>query len=236
VGGLRLGWLGFALVAVSAAIHVGYYLALQFGYRLGELSVTYPLARGSAPLISTLGAVVVLGERPTLLGLAGCLLLVAGVVALSWNGPGLTGADRTRARQASVAGIGVGLVIAVYTVWDAYAITVVGLSPVLFNWVSELIRSVLLAGPAVRRRAEVREVWGAHWPKVLAVGTLSPLAYTLVLIALQTAPVSHVAPLRESSVLVGVLLGARFLGERRALSRLLAASSIFAGIVALARA
>lgn len=232
--GIGFGLLGFALVTASAAIHVAYFVALQYGYRLGDLSVTYPLARGSAPLISTLGAVVILGERPSALGIAGSLLLVSGVIVLSYNGPSLGAEARAQARRAAAVGIGVGGIIAVYTVWDAYAIKVVALSPILFIWFGELIRGALLAVPAARRWDEVRSVWAEHRGKILAVGALSPLSYTLVLVALQTSDVSQVAPLRESSVLVGVLLGARLLGEGRAWSRLLAAAAIFTGILALA--
>jgi drug/metabolite transporter (DMT)-like permease len=231
-GGVRLGLVGAGLIVGSSLIHIGYFLALQHGYRLGELSVTYPLARGSAPLMSTFGAVAVLGERPT--GVGGSLLLGGGVVVLSYNGSSLDAHARAQARRAAAVGIGVGGIIAVYTVWDAYAIKVVALSPVLYNWAEELVRASVLAVPATRRWDATHAVWARHRGKILAVGALSPLSYTLVLVALQTSDVSQVAPLRESSVLIGVLLGARLLGEGRAVSRLLAAAAIFTGILALA--
>lgn len=233
VGGAGMPWRGWLLVAGSALIHIGYFLALQYGYRIGDLSVTYPLARGTAPLISTVGAILVLGERPTPVGTLGLLLLVSGVVALSFGGDLSTPKARAAARKAALVGAGVGAVIAVYTVWDAYAIKVVALSPILYDWYGELLRAVFLAIPATRFKPEISRIWSTQRRKVLLVGLLSPASYTLVLIALRTANVGQVAPLRECSVLFGVLAGARVLREGHVRRRLLAALTIFLGILAL---
>jgi drug/metabolite transporter (DMT)-like permease len=235
LNGVHIGVAGLGLILGSALIHAGYFVTLQHGYRLGDLSVTYPLARGSAPLASTLGAVVVLNERPTPLGIAGLLLLAGGVIGLSYNGASLSAEARTAARTAALVGLAVGAFIAVYTVWDAYTVKVAGVSPVLFIWPSEASRALFLAAPAIRQRTDVRHVWTTHRTRILLVAILSPLSYLLILIALRGANVSQVAPLRECSVLIGVLLGTRLLGEAHAGRRLLAAAAIFLGILALAR-
>jgi drug/metabolite transporter (DMT)-like permease len=230
VDGFHIGPLGWGLVLGSSILQIGYFLALQAGYRRGDLSVTYPMARGSAPLLSTLVAVAVLAERPTPLGIAGLLLLVGGVLALSMQP---SAQDGRRISTGALIGLGVGVIIALYTVWDAYAVKVAGLSPVLYLWLCEAGRAVLVT-PAGLRSDGVRAVWRDHRKKVLAVGVLGPFAYLLVLLALQTSDVSRVAPLRECSVLIGVLFGAHFLNEGHLRRRLVAAGAIVAGIVALA--
>jgi drug/metabolite transporter (DMT)-like permease len=234
VDGFHLGVLGWGLVLGSSILQVGYLLALQAGYRHGDLSVNYPLARGTAPLVSTLGAVIVLGERPGPLGILGLVLLAGGVVALS-SGGWFNGA-RPGVNTGAAIGLGVGLIIAMYTVWDAYAVKVAGLSPFLYLWLNEAGRGLLVT-PAVLRGdgvSTVRTVWREHRFKILGVGVLAPFAYLLVLLALRTSDVSRVAPLRESSVLIGVLFGAHFLKEGDLRRRLVAAAAIVAGIVVLA--
>jgi len=233
-GGAGMSLRGWLLVAGSALIHIGYFLTLQYGYRIGDLSVTYPLARGTAPLISTLGAILILGEHPTPQGTVGLLLLVGGVIALSFGADLSTPKARAAARNAALVGAAVGAVIAVYTVWDAYAIKVAALSPILFNWYGEFSRVLFLAVPATRFKYEIKRVWTTQRRKLLFIGALSPASYTLVLIALRSANVSQVAPLRESSVLFGVLAGARVLREGHVRRRLVASLAIFLGIVALA--
>ena len=104
--------------------------------------------------------------------------------------------------------------------------------PVLYFWGAESTRVLLLAPFALR--ADVPAVWHANRRAILGIGALSPLAYVLVLFALARAPISLVAPVRESSVVVGALLGARVLGEGHLARRILAASAIAVGIAALA--
>lgn len=232
---VRVGALACVLILGSALIHAAYSLFLQYGYRLGDFSLTYPLARGSAPLFSSAGAVLVLGERPSALALLGLALVAGGVLTLSRpRSGGRTGAERVNARPAIGVGLGIGVLIAAYTVWDAYAIQVALLPPLLFSWLESVIRTALLIVPGSHPRGEIRNVWRAHKARVLAVAALSPLSYVLVLMALQSSDVSQVAPLRESSVLIGVALGVRVLGEGQLRRRLLAASAIFTGIIALA--
>jgi drug/metabolite transporter (DMT)-like permease len=120
-----------------------------------------------------------------------------------------------------------------YTVWDAYAVKVAGLSPFLYLWLNEAGRGLLVT-PAVLRGDGVSTIWREHRSKILGVGLMAPFAYLLVLLALQTSDVSRVAPLRESSVLIGVLFGAHFLKEGDLRRRLVAAAAIVAGIVVLA--
>ena len=217
-----------AFVAGSGVLHVGYFLSLQRGYRSGDLSLVYPLARGSGPALAILAAVLWLGERPSALALSGAALIVVSAFVIS--GGSLAGGRRSALAFALLTG----LFIASYTVWDSYAMRTLGLSPLLFMWGGELVRSVLLTPLALSRRREVARVWREHRREVFGVAILSPLAYLLVLSAFAFTPVSYVAPARELSILIGTLMGARLLAEGDVRRRLSAASGMVLGVVLLA--
>lgn len=223
-----------AFVLLSALLHLGYSLSLQRGYRIADLSVVYPVARGTGPIFSTLGAVLLLGERPSAHGLAG-LALVAGGIGLVATG-GRWAALHLPGGQAGLRwGALTGGFIAAYTVADAWTVGGLRLAPVALDWCSNLIRFVLLA-PVVARAP--KEAWAAmrgRWRIAAAVGLLSPLAYILVLEALRLgAPLTLVAPLREMSMMIGALFGMAVLRERVGPGRLLGCALMAAGVVLLA--
>ncbi|WP_295856527.1 DMT family transporter [uncultured Xylophilus sp.] len=227
----------WGVVAASGLLHVLYFVVLLRGYRRADLTVVYPVARGSGPLLSSTVAVLLLGERLSPVGLAG-IAAVAGGVFLIAGGPGLLRAAQDPARRARVhAGLGWGLAtggfIAAYTVLDGYAVKVLLLSPILIDYMGNFVRIALLAPPVLRDRPALGRLWRAQWKYALLVGTVSPVSYVLVLYALQTAPLSHVAPAREVSMLFAALIGGRLLGEGDRLPRLLGAVCIAAGVVAL---
>jgi drug/metabolite transporter (DMT)-like permease len=226
--GPHIGRVEVGFIAGSATLHLGYFLALQRGYRASDLSVVYPVARGSGPLLSTAAAIAVLGERPTPVALAGAGLIGIGVLTLAgrrgWRGDG-----------ASVAfGLLTGILIACYTLWDKQAVGPLAIPAVILDWGSNMGRLLLLTPFAALRREAVAEEWRSHRREVLGVGLLSPLAYILVLAALAFTPVSYVAPAREVSILLAAFLGVRFLGEGDAPRRMVAAAAMLAGVVALA--
>jgi uncharacterized membrane protein len=128
------------------------------------------------------------------------------------------------------------LFIAAYTVVDGWAIKALGMSPVIFYGLGLLIRTVLLAPAALGKPQALRAQWQTNRRHIIAVGVLSPLAYTLVLYALTRAPLSYVAPVRELSMLIGAFIGARFLQEKSALSRMIGTALMLAGVVMLVRA
>lgn len=224
-------------VLVSAVLHLGYYLLLQRGYRHGDLSVVYPLARGTGPLLATAGAIVLLGERPSALGLAGGLVVVIGVVVLAVTAvPSTEALDSPRSLWRAGLGYGVatGVLIAAYTLWDARAVAELGMSPVVFEWGVNTTRAVLLSPAVVSRPAQARRVWRQYRREVLLVALLSPLSYVLVLVALTTTPVALVAPAREVSILIGVMFGSGLLAEGKGLQRAAGAVAVVAGILLLA--
>lgn len=233
MGGGRLGAVGLLFVFGTGALHVGYFLSLQRGYEVGDLSVVYPLARGTGPLLASGAAILFLGERAGPVAWAGILLIVAGVFMLAWEPDG--GRRLPGERRIGVFfGVLTGAFIAAYTLWDKYAVADLLLSPVLYYWGSLLVQTVVLLPMALRRRGEIRAAWRARWPETLGVAVLSPVAYLLVLTALVFAPVSRVAPAREIGILIGTLLGGGLLAEEGLARRLLASLCMVLGIVALA--
>ncbi|MFI7674266.1 EamA family transporter [Actinophytocola sp. NPDC049390] len=214
-------WLAFG---VSGVIHLGYFVLLQRGYRVGDLSVVYPLARGTGPLLSVVAAVWLLGERPGAVALAGAAAVIAGVFVIGGLKTG-GGAGY---------GFATGSLIATYTLWDAHAVTALATPPVLLMCGSALVESVLLAPYAMARRDTVARIWRDHRVPVLAVAILSPLAYVLVLFAMRLAPVSLVAPARELSIVVGSIGAWLLLGEPNPLRRLTGAVIVLAGVAAIA--
>jgi len=229
-----------ALVLLATSVlHALYSELLQRGYRAADLSVVYPVARGTGPLISFIGAIFVLGEHPSLVATGGALLVVAGVLVLA-GGRRLLDELRkpASARGTAVAGLYwgglIGLAIAAYTLNDGYAVKALLVPPILVDYCGNLFRALVLAPQALRRRDVVAAEYPRYWKQALGVSILGPTGYILVLYAMTLAPVSHVAPARELSMMIGAWFGARLLGEGHALQRVIAAALIVVGVGALA--
>lgn len=228
----------WALLAASALLHCGYYLFLLRGYRKADLTVVYPLARGSGPLLSSLAAVVLLGERISALGVAGIAGVVAGVFLIA-GGPGLWRRSHDpdgalRIRKGMFYGVLSGVFIASYTVVDGYAVKALLLSPILVDYVGSILRIFVVGVPVLRDLPAARALWSRQWKYAVFVGVVSPVSYVMVLYAMQTAPLSHVAPAREVSMLFAALIGGQLLGESDRWLRLVGAGCIAAGVMALA--
>jgi drug/metabolite transporter (DMT)-like permease len=228
VGDRGLSWAGVAFMAGSGCLHSAYFTTLQRGYAEGDLSVVYPLARGTGPALSVLAAIVILGERPGPLALVGAALVVAAVISLAFAG------DSTPSRGSITFALLTGTTIAAYTLWDAHAVQDLAQPAIAYYWGSEVTRALVLAVPALRNRDGLRTALAHDRRAILAVGALSPLAYILVLVALTLAPVSVVAPGREASIVIASLLGTHVLGEGETSKRAVAAVAILVGIACLA--
>lgn len=227
----RVGIIELAFIFGSATLHLVYFLLLSSGYRAGDLSLVYPLARGTGPLLATLGAILFLGERPTVLALAGALLIGVGVFLLMGTPQSLRGSGGPLAVAYALL---TGVLIAAYTLWDKQAVSGVHIPPLLYNWSSNLGRVLLLSPLVLRRRDEIRSEWRKHRMHALGVAVLSPLSYILVLVALSFSPVSYVAPARELGILIGTAMGSRLLDEGNAVQRLAAAGLMICGVTAIA--
>jgi drug/metabolite transporter (DMT)-like permease len=225
----HLGAIELLFMFGSGVLHLGYFLLLQRGYAVGDLSLVYPLARGTGPLLATVAAVALFGERPSLVALLGVALIAAAVFSLTREPVG-----RARFGWDVIYGLITGAFIAAYTLWDKQAVSALLIPPLLQSWSATLVSVTILTPLATRRREEVRAVWHAHKLEVFGVAVLSPLSYILVLTALVFTPVSYVAPAREVSILIATAMGAGLLAEGDVWRRLLAAGAMVLGVTALA--
>lgn len=225
----RMGGRATLCLLATGAIHWGYAESLVRGYRLGDLSVVYPVARGSGPLLSFVGAILLLGERASLAAVAGVLLVCGGILLVCG---GWSLARQPRAREGLRWGMVTGLTIAAYTLVDGYSIRVLVLSPFLVEYAGTAFRTVALTGAAWKARplaAEYRQCWR----QALGISILLPAGYLLVLFAMRLAPVSHIAPAREMSMMIGAWFGVKLLGEGHLAQRMAGSVLIAAGVAGL---
>jgi len=220
-------WLALSATSV---LHLLYSISLQTGYRLSDLSVVYPIARGTGPLVSFIGAALLLGETPTAQSIVGLVLIVGGILLVA----GLVGHHERAPGVGVFYGLLTGLLIAAYTLNDGYAVKMLMISPFVIDFTGNLFRMLVLAPRAWRDRERVALEAREYRRPVIVVSVLGPLGYILVLFAMRMAPISHVAPARELSTLVGAWFGSRLLRESSGPWRIAGAALIVAGVVSLA--
>jgi drug/metabolite transporter (DMT)-like permease len=226
-----IGWAALIFIAVAIGLQTLYFATLTAGYRAGDLSLVYPIARASGPLLAMIGAIAIFSERPTPVAIAGALAIVAGAFVLSGDPRALL---REGAGPAVGFALATGAVIALYTLWDKTAVAIVLIPPLLYDWATVVGQAMVVTPIALQRREAVREAWARHRGEVIGVGVLSRLAYILVLTALVVSPVSYVAPAREIGILIGAILGARVLAEGHVMRRGIGAAAMVVGVLALA--
>ncbi|MCB1029319.1 MAG: EamA family transporter [Microthrixaceae bacterium] len=192
-------------MAVSVAIHVAYALALSRAYELTDLAVAYPVARGTSPLLVTIGGVMLLNDSISRLGIAGVVLISAGLM--------------TMMRRGSLVGyrwaVFTGLFIAAYTVSDGAGVRA-GDDALRYIVALFVLQTTVLSGLVLRLRgrgAMAAAVRAQPW-RLATAGAGSLIAYLLVLIASRTSPLGLVSGLRETSTAFGALGGYLFLGEK----------------------
>ena len=226
-------WLKVGFVVLSGLIHLAYSLCLQRGYQVADLSVVYPVARGTGPLLSTIGAFLILGETPTALGVVGLVLIVAGILLIATQRR--LSAFTQPGGQAGIRwGTATGGLIASYTVVDAYEVKALGIAPVVLDWFSSVLRLLLLLPLVLANPRRALTAMRGHWWTAAGVGLLSPLSYILVLTALSMgAPLSLVAPMREMSMMVGALMGMLILREAVGKWRLIGCAVLIGGVIML---
>lgn len=234
------GWgvLEWFVILVSGVLHVAYFLVLLRGYRHADLTVVYPLARGTGPLLSALVAITVLGKTLSISAGLGVVAVVLGVFLIA-GGPGLWRAARDPAHSGRVRtglfyGVATGIFIAGYTVVDGSGVKLLGMSPILIDYMGNWVRILILMPLVLQPGANLRATWGAQWKTALLIGTISPVAYVLVLYAMQMAPLSMVAPAREISMLFAALMSGRLLAEGDRGPRIAGAAKIALGVMAFA--
>jgi len=214
------GWL---IALASAVLELIYFITLSTAYRRGELSVVYPIARGTAPLLAVLVGLLLLGERLHPSAGLGVLALLAGIWAV--RRPATAGSALWPALLT-------GVMIAAYTSLDRIGVRLG--SPWIYGWLLWLFGAMLLI--AFTRVRRVPGSWLTDEPKLsVAVGVLMTAAYFMILFALSVAPLAIIAPLRESAIVLVTAWGIWRLGERRgAWIRVAGALAILGGIALLA--
>lgn len=222
-----LHWFALTLTGV---FHMGYSLLLQAGYRVSDLSLVYPLARGTGPLLTFIAATFILGEPASAISAVGVVLVVGGILIVS----GLASEPHKAPRAGIALGMLTGVFIAGYTINDGWAVKALLISPFLIDFAGNVMRLGVLAPRALKDRGELLAEARQYRKAIFIVALLGPQAYILVLFAMKHALVGHVAPMREIATLIGTYFGARLLKEPMTSVRMFGALLIVGGVVTLA--
>jgi drug/metabolite transporter (DMT)-like permease len=231
-------WTTWAAIALAAVVRAAYFAALASAYARGDLSQVYPLARGLAPVLVPPAAILLLGERPTAIGLLGVLTVGLGVYVLhlphfartAWLAP-LRALWTAPARWAILTGS----LTTVYSILDAWNVRR-GIPPLVYAWATIPLAALLLTPWVWRAPATCVAERRAAGFRIPLVALLMTGGYCLILLAVRIAPVSYVAPARELSIVFGTLLGVTVLRERHPAPRLAGAALILAGVLLLGAA
>lgn len=218
------------LLLISAVLEASYYLILTAAYQVGDFSLVYPVARGTAPGLLALWAILVLAERPSAFGVAGILLIALGIAVVGWSG------RIGRPSKALALSLLLALVISVYSIIDGVAVRrvdPVDYTAAMFFVVTLMLTPVLMGQEGWEG---IRGVLKLEPLRILAIGVMQVAGYLIVLWVYARAPVSYGGAIRESSILVGALLGWRFLGESFGVRRVVGAFVIVAGVLLIAQA
>lgn len=210
--------------ALSAGLHVGYNLFLIRSYQVGELVQTYPIARGSSPIIITLAASFFASESIGPSALLGIALVSGGIISLSFIGKklGTTGVAHS---------LGTGCFIAAYSVIDGIGVRLSGAPMAYTMWMCALWGILMLSMYIGMRDAKSLFTIRAGFIPAFIGGLVSLLAYGIVIYAMSVAPMGAVSALRETSVLFVAFIGYFFLGETLSVRKVLACTAIALGII-----
>lgn len=222
-------------VVLRGTLNVVYLIGLSRSYHYFDLSLAYPLVRGTGPVVATGLAVLVLAERPAVIGLLGLAVASASILALAATGRRTQPVDPRLVDHPRLRGVAfvvlTGVTIGAYTVVDKVGVGY--WDPAAYFWGVEVVGVVIMAAYLLwsRRCGELVTVARRHLPSAAACAALIGASYVLALIALQHSLASYIAPLREVSVLFGALLGMLVLKEDHGPRRIAAAAGITAGLV-----
>jgi uncharacterized membrane protein len=223
------------MLLVTILLNLSYHIWLAATYRRADLSVGYPVMRGSAVLLVAVIGVAFMGERVPPLALAAMALVPVGMfIAYSRGGTGKRWTLPLAAPPGVlVAPVMTGIIVALATLWDKLAVS--HFEPVIYQHIAMVgICTGLMPFVVLRRKAALLPLLRAEWKPIVASGSLNSLAYLLILYALTVSPVTYVAAAREVSVVFAALFGALLLREPQGTRRVLGAVIIFLGVVVMA--
>jgi drug/metabolite transporter (DMT)-like permease len=224
----RAAW---PFIGASFLLQAAYSYSLVLAYRLGEFSSMYPLARGTSPLVVALVGTFVVGQPMSGLEAVGVVTVSGGLLALAFADGRPTRADL----PAIGAAVGTGCFIAAYTVVDGLGVRRSGSVLSYASW-TFLLQGLLIVLIAVglRRRALPASL-RPNWVRGLVGGVVSVVAYSLVLWAQTKGTLAGIATLRETSILIGCVIGSVVFHERFGRNRLIASAGVVTGILLIAR-
>jgi drug/metabolite transporter (DMT)-like permease len=213
-------------IALSAVLHTGYNLFLIRAYRIGDFSQSYPIARGSSPLLVTLGATFFVGEQMSMMTLLGVILISVGIISLAHvkNRNNLAG---------PLAAFTTGSFIAAYTITDGMGARAAGSALSYCGWLFVLDSIPLALIYLHKHRRFPLTLGGKETWTALGGGVMSLVAYGIVIWAVTLVPMGTVSALRETSVLFAALIGWLFLGEKLSMRRILSCLLITMGALVL---
>ena len=217
-------------IFLSVLLNNAYFLFLIEAYRFGDLSQVYPIARGSAPLLVTVGAALFANEQLSIVGLAGVLIISAGTISLIWNRGFRMGAEKRSIFFALLTGV----MIASYTVIDGIGVRLSGSPAAYIGWLFILSPLPLASIAILRRRSQAFVYIRNNWKPAVLGGCLNMGSYGLSIWALSLAAMAHVSAMRETSVIIAALIGTQLLGEYFGKRRILAAIAVAIGVVLIA--
>jgi len=206
----------------SGAMHVPYLMTLSRAYNAGDFSMSYPIVRGAGALAGALGGIVILGDSLSPLSMLGVIIVVCGIMVLA----------STSSWKTIAPALAVSATIGIYTVIDAHGSRQ---SQAIAYSMALLVSAAVMVSlwAAATRREAMVPTLRAHWRILTVSGVFSAIAYSMVLVAVQYAPVGYVAALRESSVVIAAFAGWRMLNEDDHRRRIASALIVFAGLAVL---
>jgi len=218
-------------VIATVLLHAIYFFALGQAYRVGDLSLVYPVARGTGVALVPIFALLLFEERLSPLGTAGVALVVLGIFSLHPR-PG-TGRARLLAPGTGWA-FATGLAIAGYSLVDKAGVA--RLHPLPYITLMEVGAALVLMPAVLPKRDVLRREWRTNWRTIVLVAAMSPGGYLLVLFAFQLSKTGYVVAAREVSIVFSALIGGFLLREGALARRLAAAAMVAAGVVCVALA
>ncbi|MBN9087230.1 MAG: EamA family transporter [Reyranella sp.] len=231
----KVEYAAWKYLAASVIIHVAYYTFLLKAYSYGDLSHTYPIARGLGPLLVAMVSGQMIGEHLRVQDIAGVVLLSAGLVALALPLKGVVAAPGGRHGLATLFAVLTGITIAAYIIADGMGVRSAG--PDFQHRLAYIAWLCVLEGPWLLVLAIVlrpQTVWShlrRTWWRGVIGGVIANTGYGIAIYALVLGPMAHVAALRETSVLFGALMGTLLLSEPFGRRRVVAAAVIVCGLV-----
>jgi drug/metabolite transporter (DMT)-like permease len=226
---------GRLCIIATGLIHGVYFWCIGSAYQQGDLSIVYPLARGSGPLFIPVLAALLLDERIAFLGAMGIALIIGGIYCIhlrSFNGSAFLEPFRALRGEASLWALFTGLAIAAYSLVDKVGVGLV-YPPVYIYLMFVITWLTITPWILIRERDRLMEEWRRHAGSIVIVGFLSFFTYLMILFALRMSKVSYVAAVREVSIVLSAYYGIVLLGEMHGKQKLIGAVLITLGVVSI---